>query len=53
MAGLTLDSGALIAFERVDRRVMLRIEDGLVKEVTTFDAKLLEVFGQPATWTQG
>jgi RNA polymerase sigma-70 factor (ECF subfamily) len=28
---------------------VLRIENGLVKEVTTFDTRLLDAFGQPAT----
>lgn len=46
MAGLTLDSGALIAFERVDRRVMLHLREAELRglELTIPTAVIVEVW---------
>jgi predicted nucleic acid-binding protein len=46
MAGLTLDSGALIAFERVDRRVMLHLREAELRglELSIPTAVIVEVW---------
>jgi len=46
LAGLTLDSGALIAFERVDRRVMLHLREAELRglELTIPTAVIAEVW---------
>lgn len=46
MAGLTLDSGALIAFERADRRVIAHLKEAEIRgaELTVPTAVLVEVW---------
>jgi len=46
VAGLTLDSGALIAFERVDRRVILHLKEAELRglELTIPTAVIVEVW---------
>jgi predicted nucleic acid-binding protein len=46
VAGLTLDSGALIAFERVDRKVMLHLKEAELRglELTIPTAVIVEVW---------
>jgi predicted nucleic acid-binding protein len=46
MAGLTLDSGALIAFERADRRVMIHLREAELRgmELTIPTAVVVEVW---------
>lgn len=46
MAGLTLDSGALIAFERADRRVMAHLKEAELRgaELTIPTAVVVEVW---------
>lgn len=46
MAGLTLDSGALIAFERADRRVMMHLKEAERRglELTIPTAVIVEVW---------